>query len=340
MATIATWLYAERDGEESVYPQVGGRSSSTWFQAVYWRCVAIFFASAARTTPDAHRVLWTNAEVPDVDGHDLGAFLDRLGVEVETRPFTFQPPPGYYSAWQNQFYVLDLVEALGERLGEGEVGVLLDSDCVWTRPAAALVDATRRHGALTFDVGLGEDEWQNGLTRREMGALYAELDAPAPSVPPYIGGELVAVTRATAGELAAAARPVWDKMLARHARGASTFKEEAHLLSFLYHQLGVETGTANPFIDRIYTSLKDGKTVRPGHLDLMLWHLPNEKRYGLRRLFPAVLDDRSWFWTLPVGAAWRERLGRVLGVPRRTPAKAVRDVAAAVRDKARARLKR
>ena len=49
MTVQATWLYAEREGEESVYPQVGGRSSSTWFQAVYWRCVAIFFASAART---------------------------------------------------------------------------------------------------------------------------------------------------------------------------------------------------------------------------------------------------------------------------------------------------
>lgn len=338
--TIATWLYAEAEGEESFYPQVGGRPSSPWFQAVYWRCVAIFFASAARTSPDAARVLWTNApSVPDVDGHDLGAFLDGLGVEVATRPFTYRPPRGYYSAWQNQFYVLDLVEALGERLGDG-VGVLLDSDCVWTRPAAPLVEAVVERGALTLDVGLGEDEFQNGLTRREMGALYADLGAPAEGVPPYLGGEIVAVTGATAQTLAREARPVWEEMLRRHADGRATFKEEAHLLSFLYHRLGIESGTADPFIDRIYTSLKDGKTVRPDHLDLMLWHLPNEKRYGLRRLFPVVLDRSSWFWALSPDEAWRRRLGAVLGVPQRTPTKAVLDVGAAVRDKVRARLRR
>lgn len=178
--TIATWLYAEREGEESFYPQVGGRPSSPWFQAVYWRCVAIFYATAARTSPKARRVFWTNAPfIPDVDGYDLGVFLNDLAVEVATRPFTFQPPRGYYDAWQNQFYVLDLVEALAERLGPEDVAVLLDSDCIWTQPVDLLADAAREHRALTFDVGLGEDEMQNGLTRRDMGAIYADLGSPA-----------------------------------------------------------------------------------------------------------------------------------------------------------------
>ena len=115
-------------------------------------------------------------------------------------------------------------------------------------------------------------------------------------------------------QLAEAARPVWAEMLRRHAAGRPRFNEEAHLLSYLYHRLGIESGTANAFIDRIYTSLKDGKTVAPRHLDLMLWHLPNEKRYGLRRLFPDVLDRDSWFWTAPPDR-WRRRLGRTLGVP-------------------------
>ena len=340
MTVQATWLYAEREGEESVYPQVGGRSSSTWFQAVYWRCVAIFFASAARTSPGARRVLYTNVPtVPDVDGHDLGAFLEALGGEVVVRPFTYVPPVGYYGSWRNQFYVLDLLDAFAETLADDDVGVLLDSDCVWTLPADALAEAARRHGALTFDVGLGPDEWQNGLTRREMGAIYADLDgAPVGPPPPYIGGELMATTGTTARALAEAARPVWEEMLRRHAGGLPKFNEEAHLLSYLYRRLGIAEGTANAFIERIYTSLKDGKNVAPEHLGLMLWHLPNEKRYGLRRLFPDVMDRASWFWTGAPDAAWRRRLGRVLGVPRRTPTKALLDVSAALRDKARARL--
>ena len=343
VSTIATWLYAECEGEESVYPQVGGRSSSTWFQAVYWRCVATFFATASRTTPAANLKLYSNVEaVPDIDGDDVGALLASLGVEVVARPFTFIPPAGYYGSWRNQFYVLDLLEAFAESLSDLEVGVLLDSDCVWTRPGAALVEATRHHGALTLDVGLGPDEWQNGLTRREMGAIYADLDGAAlearpeqrrRAVPPYLGGEILAATGQTARRMASTARDVWHAQLGRHAAGLPKFNEEAHLLSYVYHRLGVEAGTANPFIDRIYTSLKDGKTVAPRHLDLMLWHLPNEKRYGLRRLFPAVMDRASWFWTTPPDERWRRRMGRVLGVPRRTPTKATLDVGAAVRDK-------
>ena len=340
---IATWLYAEREGEESFYPQVVGQGapSSTRFQAVYWRCVATFFATAARTSPDARLVFYTNAPaVPDVDGHAVGALLAALGVEVVERPFTYVPPDGYYGAWRNQFYVLDLLDALAETLGDDDVGVLLDSDCVWTRPADALAEATRRHGALTLDVGLGEDEWQNGLTRREMGAIYADLDgAPVGPPPPYIGGEIQAATGAAMRQITETAREVWEEMLRRHEAGRPKFNEEAHLLSYVYRRLGIAEGTANAFVDRIYTSLKDGKTVRPEHVDLMLWHLPNEKRYGYRRLFPDVMDRGSWFWTMPVGDAWRQRLGRFLGVPRRTPAKAVLDVGAAVRDKVAGRFR-
>ena len=338
--TIATWLYAEPEGEESFYPQVGGRPSSPWFQAVYWRCVAVFYAAAARVAPDAPLVFFTNVpEIPDVDGADLGALLGRFGVETERPPFTFMPPEGYYGAWRNQFYVLDLIGALADRLSDGDVGVLLDSDCVWTGAPDGLAAAARMHGGLTLDVGIGLDEEQNGLTPREMGQLYTELGAPA-ETPTYFGGEIVAATGATLRTLAREARPVWDEMLRRHAAGQPKFNEEAHLLSFLYQRLGLVEGTANAFTDRIYTSLKDGKTVRPEHLGLPVWHLPNEKRYGLRRLFPDVIDERSWFWRGAPDAAWRRRLGRVLGVPRRTSRKAVLDVAAAVRDKALARARR
>lgn len=338
--TIATWLYAEPEGEESFYPQVAGRPSSPWFQAIYWRCVAIFYAAASRVAPDAPLVFFTNVpEIPDVDGTDVAAFLDRLGVEIERPPFTFVPPDGYYGAWRNQFYVLDLVGALANRLGDDEVGILLDSDCVWTGAPDALVAATQAHGALTLDVGIGRDEVQNGLTPREMGAIYAELGAPA-EAPVYFGGEIVSATGETLRTLAAEARPVWNEMLRRHAAGLPKFNEEAHLLSFLYQRLGLAEGTANAFTDRIYTSLKDGKTVRPEHLALPIWHLPNEKRYGLRRLFPEVMDASSWFWRGTPDAAWRTRLGEGLGVPRRTPRKAVLDVAAAVRDKAMERLRR
>ena len=334
---ISTWFYAEREGEESIYPQVGGRSSSTWFQAVYWRCVVDFFAASVRVNPDAVHRLYTNEPtIPDIDGFDTAGFLERHGVEHIVLPYASKPPAGYFGAWANQFYVLDVATHLADTLPEADaVGILLDSDCVFTRPVGPLVEAARTHGALTFDARIGPDEEQNGLTPRQMGRIYADLGGfsgdGADPIPAYVGGEIVAGTRDALRAVTDEAASLWPEMLRRHEAGLPKFNEEAHLLSFVYHRLGYSVGTADPFIDRIYTWFT-GANVRPGHERMMIWHLPNEKRLGLRRLFRAVRDEASWFWTLPADA-WRDRLGRTLGVPSRTPTKWLLDLGRAVRDK-------
>lgn len=68
MTTLATWLYADPEGSESRYSQVEGRSSSADFQAVYWRCVVLFFATSVRHNPDARHLLYTNVSVPPPSG--------------------------------------------------------------------------------------------------------------------------------------------------------------------------------------------------------------------------------------------------------------------------------
>ena len=339
---ISTWFYVEHEGEESVYPQVGGRSSSPWFHAVYWRCVVDFFAASARVNTGAHHRFYTNEPVvPDVEGFDVEVFFERLGVETVVLPYASRPPEGYFGAWGNQFYVFDIAAHLAETLAaENSVALILDSDCVFTRPVAPLLSAVRQHGALTFDARISADEEQNGLTPRQMGRIYAELDEASGArgasgetpVPAYVGGEIVAATREMLAAITAEAQALWPEMRRRHDLGLPKFNEEAHMLSFIYHRLGIPLGTADPFIDRMYTWFKNA-TVQPGHEDLMIWHLPNEKKLGLRRLFRAVRDERSWFWALPPEAEWRQRLGRTLGVPKRSPVKWVRDVGRTVRDK-------
>lgn len=336
--TIATWLYAEAPGEESVYPQVLGHGapSSTQFQAVYWRCVAVFFASSARHDPGARRLLATNLEhVPAVDGHDLAAFLDRLGVEVVTLPYTFQPPEGYFGAWRNQFYVFDVLRHLARQLAADDVGMLLDSDCVWARPSGRMAAMTRRHGALTYDLGLPADTDLHGLSPQTMADLYADLGAPADAPPPYLGGELVAATGTVLGEIDGRDDALWAEMLRRHAAGLPKFNEEAQALSYLYHVLDVPYGTANPYLRRISTTLLKGDDARAPDLDLTVWHVPGEKRYGLRRLFAEALDPASAFWTL-TGDAWRRHVGKQIGLPGRSLRKLALDLPVALRDKIRA----
>ena len=334
--TVATWLYAEAPGEESVYPQVIGHGapSSTRFQAVYWRCVAVFLASLTRHGGGVRPVLITNVDaVPTVDGHDLAALLGRWGVETVRLDYTFRPPEGYWGAWRNQFYVFDAVRWLAGRLDDDAVGMVLDSDCVWARGPARLAAMTRRHGALTYDLGLPEGGDQNGLSLAEMARLYAELDgAPPETPPPYVGGELVAATGAVLRQIDGRADALWAEMLRRHAAGEPKFNEEAQALSYLYHALGIAYGTANPYLRRIWTTLLKGDDARGPDLDLVVWHVPGEKRYGLHRLFEEVVSPASPFWTLD-GAAWRRHVGRQVGVPRRSLGKLARDLPSALRDK-------
>ena len=343
--TISTWLYAETPDEQSHYPQVVGRGapSSARFQAVYWRCVVLFFATSRRQNPQARHVLYTNVDrVPAVDGHDVAALLAQWQVEVVRLPYTFQPPAGYFGAWRNQFYVFDIVRHLAATVADDAVGVVLDSDCVWARPAERLVAATRRAGALTYDLGIDPDEVQNGLSQVQAGALYGEvlgalgLDRPPPeAAPAYIGGELISATGATLRRLDALASPLWAEMLRRHAAGLPRFYEEAQALSFLYYALDILDGTANAFVRRIWTMLRKGDDARGPDLGLTVWHVPAEKRYGMPRLFAEAMRPGSPFWTLDAGAPFRSHVGRTLGIPSRTPAKLARDVPAAVLDKVR-----
>lgn len=323
--TIATWLYAESETEQSHYPRVTGEgaSSTEAFQAVYWRCIVASLATSRRMNASAHHVFYTNlGALPTVDGHDIGALFAAWNVEVVRLEYTFLPPDGYYGAWRSQFYVFDILRHLAGTLADGDVAVLLDSDVVWAHPAERLVAATRRAGALTYDVGLEPDLPEHGLTLREMGALYAEvldalaIDRPPPEAPPpYTGGEIVAATGATLRRIDALAGPLWAEMLRRHAAGLPRFYEESHALSFLYYALDILDGTANPFLRRIWTTLPGGSDARPTDLGLTLWHVPNEKRTGFRYLFDEVMRPGSTFWALSPGDAFRRHVGSFLGIP-------------------------
>jgi hypothetical protein len=123
-------------------------------------------------------------------------------------------------------------------------------------------------------------------------------------------------------------------MMERHRDGRPKFNEEAHALSFIYDTLGYRHGTADAFIRRMWTAF-DWYDVRPSDLELSVWHLPSEKRYGIRRLFGELKSLDSLLWTAPPGAPLRQHLGRKLGVPSRTRLKLFADLAAAIPHKAR-----
>src|SRR5436305_5488901 len=107
--TIGAWLLIDQPQDCSSFSQVGADSSRPNFQAVYWRTAAVFYASSRRANPAARHALFTNAEPPVVDGHDLAAFFQGMEVELIDVPLTYRPPKTYWHSWRNQFYLLDLI---------------------------------------------------------------------------------------------------------------------------------------------------------------------------------------------------------------------------------------
>jgi len=337
---VCTWCFAESEEHESTYFQVPGRSSSPQFQATYWRCVALFFATSWRHQQNVRHVLFTNVDqIPSVDGVDVLSLLKQWNVEIIVLPYTFTPPPGFYTAYQNQFYLFDIAHYLN-RIGNADDSFLVfDSDCVWVSNVEPMRYALARDGVLTYVVNLPTDWPNNGLTREEMRTIASEIladEVPSPLI--YCGGELLAATAPELSRLTTEIDTTWHQLLARHARNQPTFNEEGHTLSYIYYKLGYPLGNGDPFIRRIATGAWGiYNNALPTDHGLVVWHVPLEKRLGLRRLFPLVADQTSEFWSAPVGASLRHLLGAYLGVHRNPAEKRMRDLARRIGDKVRYR---
>jgi hypothetical protein len=326
---VCTWLHADSADEPSVHYQLRGDSSSARFQATFWRCVALFFVTSVRQQPEARHVLFTNvASLPTVDDVPMEALLDSLGVEIVRLPLTFRTPPGYYHEWRSQFYVFDILQYLAARLGPSDSAILLDSDCVWVSHVGPMWQALRRDGVLTYAVTYAPEWRVNGLTRADMTAIASALlgqEIRHPLV--YCGGEFVAATAAEIRRLASETAAVWKQLMERYGLNEAVFSEEAHTLSYVYYKLGYPLGNGDPFIRRIWTdSLRPPNNATRHDYGLVVWHVPGEKRLGIRRLFSSVAQRTSPLWTLGLDGELQRYLGAALGIPRSSTGKRVRDL--------------
>jgi hypothetical protein len=360
MEYICTWIYLDSPEESSEYPQVGKKSHLADFQKVYWKCVAVFFALSTQFNPQRRHLLFSNktlAEIPVIDGFDLQGFLKDKNVEVVTLPLTWQTPEGYFGKWRNQFYIFDILQFIEKQRSDDSSSsersikkdetkrpddlessdrkepafIILDSDCIINRPLDTLFAAIRKHGLLALPMPYSETHNINGVTREEMGKIYAELDRNAGSLsaqhaeldrnadslsaqpspgeaPVYYGGEIFAATLPVIRQINAIAPGVWQNMLERHRAGKPKLNEEAHFLSYCYHKTG-RFGSLEGFIKRIWTS-PHYSNVQPEDANLPIWHLPSEKTGGIALIFKQLtVGGRRW--TV-------DELGGYLGVPKRS----------------------
>ena len=343
--SIATWFVADKPGEETSFPQVGGMSSSTGFQDIYWRCVTCFFNSSLRYNVGAHHLFFTNTDIPIVDGVNLADLFLSLGIQIIHLPITFRLPSGQANSWGNQFYILDIIKYVAANKCQDNL-IVLDCDCVWTMTAEPISEAISRHGCLTYTLNGEHHPWDasiNGATRQEMATTLHRwtsargIDAPvsvqnAPCIH-YHGGELFAATKQVCCDLAVLTESLWCWWL-EAGSGGRGIKEEAHFLSILYASQSYSNYTANVFIKRIWTTFRV-RNSKQSDCDLAIWHLPAEKKTGFRRLFREITGRRREAWAAAPEQDYKKMLGRILGIPRRGPKKLFLDICQKSTERAR-----
>ena len=339
---ISTWYYEQHPAEGGHYAQARGDSSSEAFRDVYRRCICVFFASARRASPEAELLLFVNHSWrPEASPVALQSskLLRDLNVEIVVLPYSFAPPATWGKAWRNQFYVLDVLTNLAKRCSSTDLVTVLDSDIVWSG-SLTTEDMWREItdvGYVTYLVDYDRDESINGLSRTELTKLARELDADVSQaeVISYSGGEFIALRGNMVADLARAAHDLWPEIARRHASGQLNVCEEAHLLSLIYALMSLRVGTGDRYIKRIWTQVLKYRNAEPADLELALWHVPAEKRYGLKRVYEGLAREGVLQWMNRDQTEFVASISGLLGIPRNSVSKQIRDLTCALRGRFR-----
>lgn len=320
MNYIATWFYRESADEASFYPQMGQRGDSALVHSVYMQIQVPFFRTFRHYNPKARLLFFTNLRREGLPRFLLDLF-DELGVETVTLPYTRRPPKGWYGAWQNQFYLYDILGWMGGRMEADDALLVCDADCLCRTPLDGLFDEIRKQGSALYEFITDRSATINGITLPEMEAFYTDCYGTPPRSPlAYYGGEFIGLRGDSVCRINEAYAGLWAFNLARAGSREPKLNEEAHVLSVLAERLDLRNAVANRYVKRMWTS-PQFNNVRPEDERLAVWHLPYEKKRGLYRLFRLLekqkgLGDEERFW---------HRAKELTGVPAVSLRKRLRD---------------
>ncbi len=326
---ISSWIVLDDAATATAFPSVGGNSAAAGFQMVYWRCIASYFFSSKVHNPDCNHVLFSNIDVESTAPAEIVELLRSIDVVFHEVPITYRLPTRSVTSWGNQFYVLDVVR----RFAVGDLGdqlILADSDCIWRRSISPFVDRIVEKTALLYTLRpKDQKDYEvgrliNGVTHQRMTELaQSVLQSNAQDLVKYHGGEFLAVTLNYCRQVLPQVAALWDIVITEVSQEDSV-KEEAQFLSIIAHVNQVEAFSANDIIRRIWTNFED-LNVETTDQDLVIWHLPAEKKFGFRRLFDHII--RSEMTIKTVTSFDMNRLtARFMGIPRRGVGKITQDL--------------
>ncbi|WP_339728407.1 hypothetical protein [Maribacter stanieri] len=297
---IATWVYLDSLTEKSKYPNNKGDSTTPEFQAVYWRCIVVFFKSSLKFNKDATHLIFTNTkEVPTIDGLDLKLFFKENNIEVVLLDNKYPLPNNYFGKFRNQFFEFSIIDHMADRMNEEDGFLLLDSDCVFSKSMdSAFEELASEKMAITYIVDHETDYMIHGVSGDDMKTIFSELGVSVNQNPFYSGGELLFAKGAFIKEVANDFPELFKNMLDRHKKGKIKFNEEAHVLSYYFYKHGAKLAGMDTYIKRVWTNRNYFRNVKSEDVNMNIWHLPNEKNTGIDKLFKMLVAGND-FTLLP-----------------------------------------
>lgn len=316
---IATWFYKESREEASYYPQVGGKGDSSLVHSIYMHIQVPFFCTFRRYHPDAHLLFYTNlteAELPRF----LNSFFQRLHVEVVTLPYKSRPPKGWHHAWQNQFYVYDILKDMERRMRPNDTLLICDADCLCRKPLDDLFYQVCQEGSALYELAKYPQQLINGTTLQQMNEFYRLCYHKEPEQPVYYyGGEFIALRGDIIAKVNAAFPALWAFNIGLK-ENEPRLHEEAHVLSILAEHLHFRNANANRYIKRMWTNPNFNNVVK-GDENFSVWHLPHEKKHGLSYLYRYLQRCKQ----IPSDKEFWEKASLYCGIPQKTLKKKAMD---------------
>lgn len=308
---IATWYVQDKKSDAWYVPQLEIKSGTAESENIYLKCACVCLASA-RASSKADRRLYTNIEiVPE----PFNSLLKEMDVEVVCLDNTTKGS----GAWSNQFYIFDIIDDLTKRDHDFGSVLVVDSDCFLRDGVDEMFSEAGNSGCLTYDLGIPSGKTMNGLTGVQMSEIEREVFGKAGLPVRYAGGEFFCASRSIVAKISALRPKLSEIMLHFERLGGG---EEAHALSIIYSHLQILAGTANAWTSRLWTNFKFNN-VAPDLLDsnLVVLHLPGEKRTGFSRAFERLKQQRTF-------SNSTEILAEDFHLPKRTSLQFAQDMAA------------
>ena len=292
MNYIATWIYLDKKGEESNFPQTSKLSSSKEHQDIYWRCVYIFFKFAQKKLNGNYEfILFTNYSESNliVDNINIIQELKRMNVKIIIRDFTYKLPKGYYGSWGNQLYEFDIFEEFCKKFSKDSKLLMLDSDCLIMKDVSKLFNMLDTTSAITYwgddYYNCDENEDINGITEKNITDLTNEYLGTNFSRIHYMNGEFFCARYdfivKIVNEFPALYKYMINKFYENPITECIKFNEEAHFLSFFYAKENIATYIREEWIKRMWTADCYYRICK-GDEKIPIWHvLSGKKRYIL-----------------------------------------------------------